>query len=49
MKKILIIIAICLLNAIPALAEKNDCSGMKKLSKESNKIISSDGNPGIII
>ena len=34
MKKIFIIIAICLLNAIPALAEKNDCSGMKKLSKE---------------
>ena len=34
MKKILIIIAICLLNAIPALAEKKDCSGMKKLSKE---------------
>ena len=34
MKKILVIIAIYLLNAIPALAEKNDCSGMKKLSKE---------------
>ena len=34
MKKILIIIAIYLLNAIPALAGKNDCSGMKKLSKE---------------
>ena len=34
MKKILIIIVICLLNAIPTLAEKNDCSGMKKLSKE---------------
>ena len=34
MKKILVVIAICLLNTIPALAEKNDCSGMKKLSKE---------------
>ena len=34
MKKILVIITICLLNVIPALAEKNDCSGMKKLSKE---------------
>ena len=34
MKKILVIITIYLLNAIPALAEKNDCSGMKKLSKE---------------
>ena len=34
MKKILVIIAICLLNFMPVLAEKNDCSGMKKLSKE---------------
>ena len=34
MKKILVIIAIYLINTIPALAEKNDCSGMKKLSKE---------------
>ena len=34
MKKILVIISICLLNTIPALAEKNDCSEMKKLSKE---------------
>ena len=34
MKKILVIIAIYLINAIPALAEKNDCSGIKKLSKE---------------
>mgnify|MGYP001160832935 FL=1 len=34
MKKILVIIAIHLINAIPALAEKNDCSEMKKLSKE---------------
>mgnify|MGYP001468832379 CR=1 FL=1 len=30
----IIIIGICLLNDIPALAEKNDCSGMKKLSKQ---------------
>ena len=34
MKKILVIITICILNFMPALAEKNDCSGMKKLSKE---------------
>ena len=34
MKKILIVIAIYLLNIIPALAEKNDCSEIKKLSKE---------------
>ena len=34
MKKTLIIITICLLYTIPALAEKNDCSEMKKLSKE---------------
>ena len=34
MKKILIIITIYLLNTVVVLAEKNDCSGMKKLSKE---------------
>ena len=34
MKKILVIIAICLLNTLTASAEKSDCSGMKKLSKE---------------
>ena len=34
MKKLLIIIGIYFLNTIPTLAEKNDCSGMKKLSKE---------------
>ena len=34
MKKILIIVTIYLINAMPVLAEKNDCSGMKKLSKE---------------
>jgi len=33
-KKLLIIIGIYLLNTLPTLAEKNDCSGMKKLSKE---------------
>ena len=34
MKKTLIITTICLLYTMPALSEKNDCSGMKKLSKE---------------
>ena len=34
MKKLLIIIGIYFLNTIPTLAEKNDCSEMKKLSKE---------------
>ncbi len=34
MKKILIIITVSLINANPVLAEKNDCSEMKKLSKE---------------
>ena len=34
MKKILVIITIYLLNAIPVLADKNHCSGIKKLSKE---------------
>ena len=34
MKKTLVIITISLLYTMPALAEKNDCSGMKKLSKE---------------
>ena len=34
MKKILIIITVYLINIMPVLAEKNDCSGMKKLSKE---------------
>ena len=34
MKKILIIITVSLINANPVFAEKNDCSQMKKLSKE---------------
>ena len=34
MKKILIIITVYLINTMPVLAEKNDCSDMKKLSKE---------------
>ena len=34
MKKILIIITVYLINTMPVLAEKNDCSEMKKLSKE---------------
>ena len=34
MKKILIIIIVYLINTMPVLAEKNDCSEMKKLSKE---------------
>ena len=34
MKTILIFITVYLINTIPVLAEKNDCSGMKKLSKE---------------
>ncbi|WP_440927773.1 hypothetical protein [Candidatus Pelagibacter sp.] len=34
MKKILVIIVIYLLNTILVSAEINDCSGMKKLSKE---------------
>ncbi len=34
MKKILIIITFYLINTMPVLAEKNDCSEMKKLSKE---------------
>ena len=34
MKKILIIITVYLLNTMTVLAEKNDCSDMKKLSKE---------------
>ena len=34
MKKILIIISVYLINTMPVLAEKNDCSDMKKLSKE---------------
>ena len=34
MKKILIIISIYIINTMPVLAEKNDCSEMKKLSKE---------------
>ena len=34
MKKILILITVYLINTMPVLAEKNDCSGMKKLSKE---------------
>ena len=34
MKKILIIITVYLINTMPVLAEKNNCSEMKKLSKE---------------
>ena len=34
MKKILVIIVIYLLNTVLVSAEINDCSGMKKLSKE---------------
>ena len=34
MKKILIIIIIYFINTMPILAEKNDCSDIKKLSKE---------------
>ncbi len=34
MKTILIIITVYLINTMPVLAEKNDCSKMKKLSKE---------------
>ena len=34
MKKILIFITIYLINTMPVLAEINDCSKMKKLSKE---------------
>ena len=34
MKKVLIIITVYLMNTMPVLAEKNDCSEMKKLSKE---------------
>ena len=34
MKKILIIITVYLINTMSVLAEKNDCSDMKKLSKE---------------
>ena len=34
MKKLLFIIAIFLLNTLTVFAEKKDCSGMKKLSKE---------------
>ena len=34
MKKILFIITVYLINTMPVLAEKNDCSEMKKLSKE---------------
>ena len=34
MKKILIIITVYLINTMPVLAEKNDCSDIKKLSKE---------------
>ena len=34
MKKILFIIIIYLINTMPVLAEKNDCSEMKKLSKD---------------
>ena len=34
MKKILILITVYLINTMPVLAEKNNCSEMKKLSKE---------------
>ena len=34
MKKVFIILIIYLLSTITVVAEKNDCSGMKKLSKE---------------
>ena len=34
MKTILIILTVYLINTMPVLAEKNDCSDMKKLSKE---------------
>ena len=34
MKTILTIITVFLINIMPVLAEKNDCSEMKKLSKE---------------
>ena len=34
MKTILIILTVYLVNTLPVLAEKNDCSEMKKLSKE---------------
>ena len=34
MKKILIIITVYLINTMPVFAEINDCSEMKKLSKE---------------
>ena len=34
MKKLIIIVAVYLINTMTVLAEKNDCSGMKKLSKE---------------
>ena len=34
MKKILIIITLYLINTMPVVADKNDCSEMKKLSKE---------------
>ena len=34
MKRILTIIIIYLINTVPVLAEKKDCSEMKKLSKE---------------